>query len=51
MMEDPAHGAEPRRLWARRLGWMMLLWAAGVAAMAALALGIRGAMSLAGLTL
>ncbi len=50
MTDDRAHGVAPRLSWPRRLAWMLLLWAAGVTAMAAVALVIRAAMSLAGLT-
>ncbi len=37
------------RRWLGRLGWMALLWAAGVLAMGAAALALRGLMRLAGL--
>ncbi len=38
-------------LWARRLGWMALLWTASVVALAIVAFAFRGLMALAGLTL
>lgn len=36
--------------WPRRLGWLVLIWALSVAALAVVALGFRLLMSLAGLT-
>lgn len=36
-------------LWLRRLGWMVLLWGAGVAALGALALFLRLVMRALGL--
>ena len=42
------HG--PCRLWARRIGWMVLIWTASVAALAIAALSIRMLMNLAGMT-
>lgn len=36
-------------LWLRRLGWMLLLWAAGVAVLAAVALFLRVLMQAVGL--
>lgn len=36
--------------WPRRLAWLVLIWAASVAALAVVALGFRLLMSLAGLT-
>jgi hypothetical protein len=36
--------------WSRRIGWLILLWAAGVIAVAVLAGVLRLLMSLAGLT-
>jgi hypothetical protein len=38
-------------LWARRLGWMVLLWTASVVMLAIFAFAFRGLMALAGLTL
>jgi Protein of unknown function (DUF2474) len=38
-----------RESWTRRIGWLLLLWAAGVASMAALASLLRGLMRWAGL--
>jgi Protein of unknown function (DUF2474) len=38
-----------RESWARRIAWLLLLWAAGVASMAALAALLRGMMRWAGL--
>ena len=40
----------PCRLWARRIGWMVLIWTASVAALAIVALSIRMLMHLAGMT-
>lgn len=45
---EPGGGPSPR--WGRRLGWMALIWAASVAALAAAAMVFRLLMSLAGLT-
>jgi hypothetical protein len=36
--------------WAKRVGWLVLIWAASIAALGAAALLLRGLMSLAGLT-
>lgn len=36
-------------LWLRRLGWMALLWAGGVAALGLVALLLRGLMHAAGM--
>lgn len=41
--------AEPKS-WPRRIGWLVLIWAASVAALAVAALLFRGLMNLAGLT-
>jgi hypothetical protein len=40
----------PSRSWPRRIGWLILLWAVSVIAVAALAGVLRLLMSLAGLT-
>lgn len=37
-------------LWVSRFGWLLVLWAAGVAAVAGVAMLIRILMTLAGLT-
>ncbi len=37
-------------LWLRRVGWLILIWAASVAALAVVAVLFRMLMSLAGLT-
>ena len=37
------------RLWLRRLGWLVVLWAAGVAALGAVALALRLLMRAAGM--
>ncbi len=37
-------------MWARRVLWMVAIWSASVAALAVVALAMRGLMSLAGLT-
>lgn len=39
-----------RGLWLRRVGWLVLIWVASVAALAAVALVFRAVMSLAGMT-
>jgi hypothetical protein len=36
--------------WLRRLGWMLLIWSASVAALGAVALGLRVVMHLIGMT-
>jgi Protein of unknown function (DUF2474) len=36
--------------WPSRVGWLVLIWAASVAALAVVALAMRGLMALAGLT-
>lgn len=38
---DPVPGPGGRRLWLRRVGWFVLLWAAGVGAVGAVALLLR----------
>jgi len=38
------------RLWARRLAWLVGIWAAGIAALAVLAYGLRLLMNWAGMT-
>jgi hypothetical protein len=38
------------RIWAHRLGWMLLIWTSSVAALAIASLGIRMLMNFAGLT-
>jgi hypothetical protein len=43
-------GSPSPRLWARRIGWMMLLWLAGVAVLAVVALIFRVVMNFAGMT-
>ena len=43
-------GSASLRLWARRVGWMVLLWAAGVAVLAVVALVFRVVMTFAGMT-
>ncbi len=42
--------AQSGKLWARRIGWLVLLWAASVAALGVVALILHALMSLAGLT-
>ena len=39
-----------RRLWAHRIGWMLLIWTTSVATLAIATLSIRMLMNLAGLT-
>jgi hypothetical protein len=43
----PARGG---MLWLRRVGWLLLIWAASVAALGVVAFAIRLLMSAAGLT-
>jgi hypothetical protein len=38
------------RVWARRIGWLFLIWIASVAALAIVATGVRMLMNLAGIT-
>lgn len=45
-----AESLRPRHLWLRRLGWLLLIWAASVAALAAVALGLRLLMGWVGMT-
>jgi len=40
---------QARHVWWRRLGWLLLLWAAGVACVSAIAMLLKLAMRLAGL--
>lgn len=49
MPGEDANGGAPPASWRRRLAWMLVLWAAGVAALGAVALALRGAMALFGL--
>ncbi len=42
--------SSPAGLWARRLGWMALLWTVSVVALGIFAFAFRGLMALAGLT-
>lgn len=44
-----AERSDSRHPWMTRIGWLLLLWTAGVAALAAVAFLIRGLMSAAGL--
>jgi hypothetical protein len=41
-------GSAPTRIWPRRVGWLTVLWACGVAALGALALVVRLLMATAG---
>jgi hypothetical protein len=43
--------ATPLPSWPRRIGWLILIWAASVAALAVVALAFRVLMKLAGLSL
>ena len=47
MMESAARAGKP---WLRRVGWLVLIWAASVAALGLVALLIRILMAAAGLT-
>jgi hypothetical protein len=42
--------ASTHKPWLRRIGWLVLIWTASVAALGVAALLFRGIMSLAGLT-
>ncbi len=41
---------QARKPWLRRIGWLVLIWAASVAALGVVALILHGLMSFAGLT-
>ncbi len=41
---------QPKDSWARRIGWLVLLWTASVATLAAVALLLRLLMKAAGMT-
>ncbi|SCW68719.1 Protein of unknown function [Sphingobium faniae] len=43
-------GGASRRLWLRRIGWLIFIWAASIAALAVVAMAVRGLMNLAGMT-
>ena len=45
-MSEPS---TPGHSWRARIGWLVLLWVAGVATLSAIALVLRGLMSVAGL--
>ncbi len=45
-----AHSQTDDRKWLRRFGWLVLIWAASVAAVGLAALALRAVMSVAGLT-
>lgn len=47
-MGPPPEGSTPSRL--GRIGWLLLIWAASVAALGVVALVVRQLMALAGLT-
>jgi hypothetical protein len=42
--------SKPSNSWPRRIGWMVLIWCASVAALGAVALGLRLVMRLIGMT-
>ena len=46
----PVTETKPDRVWWRRFGWMIVLWLAGVGAVALIALVFRGVMGVVGLT-
>ena len=46
----PLTETKPGRVWWRRFGWMIVLWLAGVGAVALIALVFRGVMGVVGLT-
>ena len=46
MMSEPSTPCHP---WLARIGWLLLLWEAGVTTLTAIALVLRGLMSVAGL--
>lgn len=43
--------AQPSGKWGKRIGWFVLIWLCSVAALAAVAYGLRLLMNAAGLTL
>lgn len=43
-------GRPERALWLRRVGWLVLIWAASIGALAAVALVFRLLMNLVGMT-
>jgi hypothetical protein len=45
-MSEPS---TPGHSWLARIGWLLLLWVAGVATLTAIALVLRGLMSVGGL--
>ena len=47
--EADASGRARRRTWARRVGWLVVYWAGGVAAVGVAAYGLRGVMRWVGL--
>lgn len=47
--QDPPHGGQGGgRLWARRIGWLVLIWAGSVAALGVAAMLLRWIMRAAG---
>lgn len=49
MRAPTLHSREPAARWSRRLGWMLALWSASVAALALVAWLLNGLMGWAGL--
>ena len=45
-----AAGRQDKKLWPRRVGWLLLIWTASVGALAIVAVLFRLLMSMAGLT-
>jgi Protein of unknown function (DUF2474) len=45
-----AAGSAKAKFWLRRLGWLVLLWSASVAALGVAAFALRLLMSMAGMT-
>lgn len=50
MVRNGGGTPRPGALWVRRVGWLVLIWVASVAALGVVALVFRAVMSLAGMT-
>jgi hypothetical protein len=47
---SPSPGPGPNPGWAKRIGWLLLIWCASVAALGAAAMGLRLLMGLLGMS-